>query len=225
MRRVLRARPLLPVVTAALMFALAVVPAGTALAEEPIPEPPPGGEWKAYKPPWDIIGVTNRESDLTLVYETPCPTTRNLLPAVVETGTTVTLSFAGEWFWPPRGSGPMKCPVPSFSTIAVPLRRRLAGRTIAGRPMLGESYALSIPIEPGQAFTMPSLIGFSPVDAKRALALANVTGELHVPRGGTGLPRVIAQSAAAGATVPVAAIEKVIVGRPIRARPKRHAKA
>lgn len=225
MRRLLRARSFVALTTVALVLALAVVPAGTALAEEPIPEPPPGGEWKPYKPPWDILGVTNREADLTLVYETPCPTTRNLIPTVVETRTTVTLSFAGEWFWPPPGSGPMKCPVPSFSTIAVPLHQRLAGRTIVGRPMLGGSYALSIPIEPGQTFTMPSLIGFSPVDAKRALALANVIGELHSRRGGTGLPRVIAQSAAAGATVPVAAIEKVTVGRPIRARPKRHAKA
>jgi hypothetical protein len=119
----------------------------------------------------------------------------------------------------------MKCPVPSFSTTAVALHRRLAGRMIVGRPMLGESYALSIPIEPGQTFTMPSLIGFSPLDAKRALALANVTGELHSRRGGAGLPRVIAQSVAAGATVPVAAIEKVTIGRPIRARSKRHAKA
>lgn len=225
MRRLSRARPPVPLAAAALVLALAIVPAGTALAEEPIPEPPPGGEWKPYKPPWDILGVTNREAALTLVYETPCPMTRNLQPTVVETRTTVTLSFAGEWFWPPPGSGPTKCPAPSFATIAVPLHGRLAGRTIVGRPMLGESYALSIPIEPGQTFTMPSLVGFSPVDAKRALALANVTGELHTRRGGTGLPRVIAQSVAAGTTVPVTAIEKITVGRPIRGRQKRHAKA
>jgi hypothetical protein len=200
----------------ALVLAFAVVPSGTAAGEEPIPEPPPGGEWKPYKPPWDILGVTDREDELTLVYETPCPTTRNLAATVAETSSTVTLSFAGEWFWPPRGSGPMKCPTPSFSTIAVALHRRLAGRLIEGRPMLGGSYALSIPIEPGQTFTMPSLVGFSPLDAKRALALANVIGVLHRRRGGSGLPRVVAQSAAAGATLPVAAIVRVTVARPGR---------
>ncbi|MHB8235332.1 MAG: PASTA domain-containing protein [Solirubrobacteraceae bacterium] len=185
-----------------------------AVLAEPIPEPPPEGEWKPYKPPWDILGVTAGERQLTLVYETPCPTTRNLHATVAETPSTVTLSFAGEWFWPPRGSGPMKCPVPSFSTMAVPLGQRLAGRAIVGRPMLGDSYALSIPIQPGQKFTMPSLIGFSPTDAKRALALANVTGVLHRSRVGSGLERVIAQSPAAGMTLAPATIVKVIVARP-----------
>jgi hypothetical protein len=216
MKRLLRAHPLVPLTAAALVLAWAVVPGGTAAAEEPIPEPPPEGEWKPYKPPWDILGVIHREGELALVYETPCPTTRNLHSTLVETRSTVTLSFAGEWFWPPRGSGPMKCPPPSFSTMAVPLRRRLAGRPIEGRPMLGDSYALSIPIEPGQTFTMPSLVGFSLPDAKRALALANVIGVLHRRRGGTGLPRVVAQSRPAGATLPVAAIVKVTVARPDR---------
>jgi hypothetical protein len=225
MRLLSRARLPVLVATAALVLAPAVLPVTTAVAEEPIPEPPPGGEWKPYKPPWDIIGVTQRESQLTLVYETPCPTTRNLHATVLETRATVTLAFAGEWFWPPPGSGPTKCPVPSFSTIAVPLRARLAGRPIEGRPMLGESYALSIPIQPGQSFTMPSLVGFSPPDAKRALALANVIGELHRRRGGAGLPRVVAQSAAPGASVPVAAIEHIAVARPIRAHRKRRASA
>jgi hypothetical protein len=214
MRRVLRVRPHLAVVGVALVFASAAVPGGTAAAEEPIPEPPPQGEWKPYKPAWDILGVFHREGELTLIYETPCPTTRNLHATVVETRSAVTLSFAGEWFWPPPGSGPMQCPVPSFSTLAVRLRHRLAGRLIEGRPMLGDSYALSIPIAPGQRFTMPSLVGFSPADARRALALTNLTGVLHRRRGGSGLPRVIAQSRAAGAILPVAAIVQVTVGRP-----------
>jgi hypothetical protein len=213
----MRAHPLVTLMATALVLAWTILPGATATAE-PIPKPPPGGEWKSYKPPWDILGVTRREDELTLVYETPCPMTRNLQPTVVQTRATVTLSFAGEWFWPPPGSGPMKCPVPSFSTMVVPLGRRLAGRQIVGRPMLGDSYALSIPIEPGQSFTMPSLVGFSPPDAKRALALANVTGELHVRRGGKGLPRVVAQSAAAGATLAVATIVKITVARPSRHR-------
>lgn len=217
MKRVLRAHPLVPLAAVALVLAWAGLPGATAVAE-PIPKPPPGGEWKPYKPPWDILGVINRERELALVYETPCPTTRNLHPTVVETRSTVTLSFAGEWFWPPPGSGPMKCPIPSFSTIAVPLQRRLAGRLIEGRPMLGDSYALSIRIQPGQKFTMPSLVGFSALDAKRALALANVIGVLHRRRGGRGLPRVVAQSAPAGATLAVAAIVNVTVGRPVRHR-------
>jgi len=128
----------------------------------------------------------------------------------------VTLAFAGEWFWPPPGSGPMKCPPLSVSTIAVPLGRRLAGRPLEGRPMLGDSYALSIPIEPGQSFTMPSLIGFAPADAKRALALANVIGELHRRPGGAGLARVVSQSRPAGSTVPLAAIVQITVARPSR---------
>jgi hypothetical protein len=215
MKHLLRARQLALLAAAAILLAGAVV-AGATAAAEPIPEPPPGGEWKPYKPAWDILGVIHGEDELTLVYETPCPMTRNLQPAVVQTRSTVTLSFAGEWFWPPPGSGPMKCPLPSFSTMVVPLGRRLAGRTIMGRPMLGDSYALSMPRQPGQPFTMPSLVGFSPLDAKRALELASVIGVLHTRRGGSGPPRVVAQSRPAGATLPVAAIVKVTVARPGR---------
>ena len=73
-------------------------------------------------------------------------------------------------------------------------------------------------IEPGQTFTMPSLVGLSPSDAKRALALANVIGVLHLRRGGRGLPRVVAQGAPAGTTLAVAATVTVTVGRPGRHR-------
>src|ERR1700735_1466513 len=103
MERLLRIRPLMLLAAAALVLAWAGLASATAAGEDPIPEPPPGGEWKPYKPAWDILGVTDREDELTLVYETPCPTTRNLAASVVETSSTVTLSFAGEWFWPPPG--------------------------------------------------------------------------------------------------------------------------
>lgn len=63
---------------------------------------------------------------------------------------------------------------------------------------------------------MPSLVGFSPPDAKRPLALADVTGVLHRRRGGSGLPRVVAQDHPAGATLPVAAIVNATVARPAR---------
>jgi hypothetical protein len=162
---------------------------------------------------WGVFSVGPHGRSLEVVFTPNRCGSRNYHATVQETRTTVSVALLREVPTGARPSEELVCTSNfAISRMRVQLTAPLAGRLIVGVPeWRSENGAAPLWAVVGQGKTStgivplaPHLIGFAPADAEGALKLLGLRASIRVVHGGRGLPRVVRQSPAPGATAPLA---------------------
>ncbi|HMD51975.1 MAG TPA: hypothetical protein VKG62_04615 [Solirubrobacteraceae bacterium] len=140
---------------------------------------------------WAVTAVGPRERSLIVVYEYGGCEGPALETTVHETPTTVSIRVQKKEE-PPEQPG-VVCPaIARIGQWNVPLSLPLGGRAISGVPSPSR-----VPVPPDVGYA-PRFIGFSPQDARNALSLWGLHGQIRAAGTARGLRRVVAQHPAPG---------------------------
>jgi hypothetical protein len=170
----------------------------------------PGGSVSAFQAmqmqaDWNVVAVGPRERSLDLIYTSSGCLGPGVHVTVSEARASVTVRMQEDAEIP--GPGEACAEFLRLSSLQVALAAPLRGRAILGRPTADLPIDVRVPDDPvfvhgRELIEVPRLIGFAPREALRALALRALSGDRRFTRKrGGGLPRVVEQSPAPGATI------------------------
>jgi hypothetical protein len=145
--------------------------------------------WQRVDADWFALEVGPRERSVVLGYVSGCAE-RGLRAHVRETARSVTIHVRGETAITVPANAPTSCPPGRRHRLRVALAQPLAGRPIRGRPA-GEG---NVSFASRERVAVPLLVGFSPADAERALAVAGLRAHVAPVLRRPGRRRVIGQS-------------------------------
>ncbi len=156
--------------------------------------------WHPVDAHWFALEVGPRERSLVIGYVSVC-NERGFRPRVRETARNVTIHIRGERAVSSPPNVGMSCPPGRIHRVRVALAHPLAGRPILGRPA-GEGLFGGRVFSSPEPVPVPSLVGFAPADAERALAIAYLRAHVAPVLRRPGRRVVTAQRPQAGAQAP-----------------------